>query len=181
MKESKLLYILIGAAAIMLYISNRFWPTPGALLLDIIYSIVLLGGVGMLIFYGSLRRSRYRMPVTLGAAAIIAGIVFNMQEWKGADILTIGGAAAMLVFYTIHFISKTNRGLLDYLKMTWLAAAIAGLIFIVFSLPYAVIVTDAVNILLLAILVLFLSDQPGKPLFPRRGTGGEEKPLDSEE
>ena len=167
MNNSKLFYFLIGLAAVVLYIGNRLWPTQGAQLIDLFYTIVLLGGVGMLLFHGTLRRSRYSRVVMLGAGLVITGLIFSMQQWKGADIITITGAAVMLVFYCLHYFVKSSKTLLDHLKTLWLASAIAGLIFILFDLPYAVMVTDAVNIFLLIMLFIFLAAQPGSTFTPR--------------
>ena len=171
MKESKLVYFLIGAAAILLYISNRLWPTSGAQLLDIIYTLVLLGGVIMLILSGTLRRSKYRMPVLLGAAAVITGLVFSFKQLKGADVIVIAGGATMLIFYSIHYITKRSRALMDHLKMTWLSFALTAMAFVIFGLPYAIYITDAVNILLLIMLVMVISSQPGSAFTPRKEQG----------
>lgn len=158
MQGSKLIYFLVGAAAILLYISNRLWPTHGAQLLDIIYTIVMLGGVVMLVVNGTLKRSKYRIPVLLGFATVITGIVFSFQQLKGTDILVIGGGAAILVFYSLHYISKTSKRLIDHLKITWLASALTAMVFVLFGLPYAIYIADTVNILLLSIMVIVLAE-----------------------
>lgn len=168
MKESKLIYWLVGGAAILLYISNRLWPTHGAQLLDIVYTLVLLGGVIMLIANGTLKRSKQRIPVLVSTAALITGLLFSFQQWKGADVIIIAGGAGMLIFYSMHYIAKSSRKLIDHLKIVWLASALTGMVLVIFGLPYAIYVTDAVNILLLVILVMVLSDQPGNAFTPRK-------------
>lgn len=168
MNNSKLTYFLIGAAAVILYISNRLWPTHGAQIIDLFYTIVLLAGVGMLVFHGTLRRSRFGKGVMIGAGALIIGIICGMLKVNGADIILLSGAGTMLIFYALHYFVKASKTILDHLKMLWLLSAIAGLVFILFDLPYAILITDIVNVLLIAMLAIFLASQPETPFTPRK-------------
>lgn len=168
MNNSKLPYFLIGAAAVILYISNRLWPTHGAQIIDLFYTIVLLAGVGMLVFHGALRRSRFGKAVMFSAGVLMIGIICGIQKVNGANIIILSGAAIMLIFYALHYFVKASKTLLDHLKILWLIVAITGLVFILFDLPYAILITDVVNVLLLVMLVIFLASQPETPFTPRR-------------
>jgi hypothetical protein len=63
----------------------------------------------------------------LGTAVVGVGMLFKIEHWAFGDQLLIAGPVIVLVAYVLWYRRKTQRQLLDYLKLAWVVAATAAI------------------------------------------------------
>ena len=95
--------------------------TPLAILKWVLLGLLLTSS-------GIWNNTRLAVGIGLGMALVGVGALFKIEHWALADQLLIGGAVAVAVVYGFWFRTKQPRGLLDYLKLGWVLAAMSTVV-----------------------------------------------------
>lgn len=95
--------------------------TPLAILKWVLLGLLLTSS-------GIWNNTRLAVGIGLGMALVGVGALFKIEHWALADQLLIGGAVAVAVVYGFWFRTKQPRGLLDYLKLAWVLAAMSTVV-----------------------------------------------------
>jgi len=78
-------------------------------------------------------------PLRLSIIILIFGALFKIMHWPFANNLMLIGAVLLAILYTIRFISKPKKFLLDYVKLAlvlvWVFNYLVGA-FHIFYVPY---------------------------------------------
>lgn len=156
MKISPLMYFMLCALAIAVYITNLAWPGQFTGMMDLVFSLVMLGGLWVMIWDSRLKRSWFFIPVIIGALLVIAGIAFMMLHWPGPGILMLSGTGVITLFYTVYFFTKKEKEILDIMKLVWLLTRMAGVALVYLHLPFGRFAIHASDIILLITIFLFL-------------------------
>ncbi len=71
------------------------------------------------IWNGQLRRSRLFAPTVGATAAILLGLLFQIQHWAGTMEMLVGGGVALAGIYSWWFSRKPGKSRLDVLKFSY--------------------------------------------------------------
>lgn len=80
-------------------------------------SLALYTGLLIMLINGTFVNRRYSTIARIAIAAYMLGIVFKIMHLSGADQILITSFALLIVLYSIHFVAKHPKNVLDYLKM----------------------------------------------------------------
>ncbi|MCD9019536.1 hypothetical protein [Parachryseolinea silvisoli] len=89
-------------------------------------SLALYAGLLMMLINGTFVTRRYYTIARAAIAAYMLGVVFKILHLTGADQILIISVLLLVILYTLHFVAKQRKKVLDYLKMLtviFLAAA----------------------------------------------------------
>lgn len=117
----------------------------------------LFAGLALLLKNGGFVYSKYIRFLNISFAVFILAILFKIQHWPGAGILLIVFPFAVTTIYTLWFIGKENKQLLDILKLFWVPVYLASVIVKMLHFPYAFELNLAQFILFIAMLALLIS------------------------
>jgi hypothetical protein len=90
--------------------------------------IFYMAAVALLVENGTLIRSKLVYVMGISIACIVIGSLFKIQHWDMAFEILVIGLSTYLCVYLVHFFRKSNRTVLDYLKLIWV------ILYITFSL-----------------------------------------------
>ena len=156
MKPTPILYTMLCALAIAVYASASFWPGQFSSVLEIAFSIVLLGGLYVMLRESKLKGSWHVYPIIAGVVFIFSGFLLGIQHWPGSQALVLAGAATISIFYTLYFSSKEHKTSLDVLKLVWLLIQMTGVILLLFHLPFGRFVAEAARIIMIVMIFAYL-------------------------
>jgi hypothetical protein len=86
----------------------------------------------------------------------LIGTLFKITHAPKADLFLLTGLCGTLIIYTIHFIRKTNKNGLDFLKLLWVVAYCLASLLLYQHIPFGHIVKIAEGILFLLLYIAFL-------------------------
>lgn len=148
--------ILMLAVAVLVLLVGFFIPANEryAVLADTAF---LFAGVVLLLKNGSFLQSKYVRFLNLSFAIFLAAILFKILHLPGADVLLIIFPIAVTSTYTIWFISKPSKQILDVLKLFWVPVFLTSVIVKMLRQPYSMELYLAQLILFVAMLIVFIS------------------------
>ncbi len=100
-------------------------------------------------------KQKVRLFLRLSIATAILGVLFKVMHWPYSWFLLICGILGIAICYTLQFIQRQPKSLLDYSKLFLLNAFLFHYIFRVFHLPYGYIFTTIAQFALVLFLVLY--------------------------
>jgi hypothetical protein len=166
MKQPLLLYISLAGLVILVYLFNILEPGGLSSILTIGFSIAMLAGLWLMGSSSNIRRTGYLIPLITGAVITLAGAMFMIQHWPWGRLMVYSGMAIIAVAYTVYYIRKPSKALLDHLKLAWLVTRITGVLFVLQHWPYGHIIVEVSNVLLIVTIFVFLytenKKQPGE-------------------
>lgn len=168
MKKTPLIYLLVAITIALMYVINVLAPGRHTSLLDLAFMVITLGGLLVIYLSGSLKRSWINIPVIIGIVIILTGVVFRIQLWPASAIIFFSGVTVTGIFYLLHFILKPVKLLLDYLKVSWMILRLASIGLVFINGPYSMILTHISNLLLLAIICLYLYQDHDNSLLAKK-------------
>ena len=77
---------------------------------------------------GIWNNTRLAVALSLGLLLVGLGFLFKIEHWAFGDQLLIGGALVVAIAYGFWFRSKSQRELLDYLKLGWVLASMSAVL-----------------------------------------------------
>ncbi len=87
-------------------------------------AISQFAGLYLLISSGTFKKTRYYRFARIGIAIILIGELLKLLHYSGSEITVIAGYAFILGCYTISFINKPYKKLLDWLKLIYALMAV---------------------------------------------------------
>ncbi|MEK6153686.1 hypothetical protein WIW50_10525 [Flavobacteriaceae bacterium 3-367] len=82
-------------------------------------------------------RKVLKIPLRLGIAVLILGILIKIQDWSPhANIIMVTALTGIAVMYSIRFLKKTKKRFLDYVKLILVVVWCTNVVFSIFHLPY---------------------------------------------
>ncbi|RYZ52874.1 MAG: hypothetical protein EOP49_08565 [Sphingobacteriales bacterium] len=137
---------------------SQFGPANNELLYTffavISISFVLFPLVTMF-WYGTFRKRRWGRVGYLGIAAVIIGALFRLQHWPGGAILPFCGGLLIIVLYLIHFISKRDRKILDWLKLAYTVSAFVSFLAAVRQMVSSPVILLVHGVILFSLFIAF--------------------------
>lgn len=113
-------------------------------------------GIFLLIYNGTIIKTRYFRIIQIGAAILIIGALFKIMHWFGGDELLLIASAGISVTYFLRFLAKDKKGFLDILKVLWVITACLGSVLTVLRwIPRATVyISDAIFWVMILYLVI---------------------------
>ncbi len=105
------------------FITSELFDTRSAF--SATYFISYLAAVVLLVENGTLIRSKLIYLMAISITCVVVGTVFKIQHWELANETLLAGLCLSLCTYLLHFFRKSNRVMLDYLKLVWVLLYIA--------------------------------------------------------
>jgi hypothetical protein len=91
-----------------------------------------LGQLTGLILYlskSNIFKSVFFKIIIIGIAVFIIGVLFKIQHWVGSSIIILSSLVIIFLTYLVRFLSKSNKLLVDYVKVIWLLFAFSAYYF----------------------------------------------------
>jgi len=87
-----------------------------------------IGGLYLLLKTGTLLKSLYW--ITVGALLILlaVGAVFQLQHWPGASLIFLFAAIGLASVYSVSFLFKKQKEILDVIKVLWVLSYTAQIL-----------------------------------------------------
>lgn len=82
-------------------------------------SIAQIAGLFMLIANGTFILSKYYKFIKLPVALYVIGLLFVIEHWPYANIILIATVCSIILIYSLSFIAKPSKEVLDYTKLLW--------------------------------------------------------------
>jgi len=79
-------------------------------------------GILIMLWYGTFIKTRLFSYAQFAIGLMILGLLFKILHYPGGDELIAIASLALLTTYFIHFLRKTSKTRLDYLKMLTVTA-----------------------------------------------------------
>ncbi|WMJ73622.1 hypothetical protein RCC89_10675 [Cytophagaceae bacterium ABcell3] len=96
-----------------------------------------LAAIGLLLYYGSLRsRTVFYSLMIVSAGIFVLGNLLEIMHWPGADVFITTGLAGLPLVYSVHYLSKEVKQLLDHLKVLWVWLFVVPVFLRVFHVSY---------------------------------------------
>jgi hypothetical protein len=77
-----------------------------------------------------------KLPLRISLAILLSGILAKMLEWPYATKIILSGFATLGLLYVIRFISKSEKKILDYIKLVLVSFWSLYGIFTVMNFPF---------------------------------------------
>lgn len=77
-----------------------------------------------------------KVPLRISLAILLAGILAKMLEWPYASKVVLTGFATLGILYIIRFIVKSQKNILDYIKLVLVSFWSLYGIFTILKFPY---------------------------------------------
>ncbi|MCI1185942.1 hypothetical protein MON38_00810 [Hymenobacter sp. DH14] len=123
--------------------------TPLAILKWVLLGLLLTSS-------GIWNNTRLAIGLGLGLALVGVGALFKIEHWVFGDQLLIGGALAVAIAYSLWFRTKSQRELLDYLKLAWVLAAMSAVVAMSLFRPWLKPLASIAEALFWAVALLFV-------------------------
>jgi hypothetical protein len=122
-----LIAISLGAAAAGLLLDAlAVGGNVGDLLLTYGLLVGQLAGLCLLLRNGTLLRSGYFRIIQGLLGLMLVGALFTIMHWARGRELLAASLVGIALTYTVHFVRKSCKTLLDILKLLWVLAAYIG-------------------------------------------------------
>jgi len=82
---------------------------------------------------------KLRAPLRISISVLIAGLLFKIQHWPGANIIIVSSFSAIGILYLVRFIYKPQKKPIDYIKVILVLSWSINGVVTVLHLPYHVI------------------------------------------
>lgn len=136
MKNKHLLILILIAFMIFLFglIINLSGDAAfGSVWVSLGLSFVNLLGINLLVKNGTLRKTTYFKLISVFIGLLIFGAMFKVMHWPGASIILIISLIGIPLIYTIHFLKKTIKNILDFLKLAWVLTPYIAVLFVIMN------------------------------------------------
>jgi len=87
----------------------------------------------------NIKDKKLRKPLRLLISLLIIGMLFKIIHWPYSSILIISAFSGIAVLYPIRFKNKTNKALLDYIKLVLVISWVLNSLFTLYHLPYGLL------------------------------------------
>ncbi len=125
------------------------FPELGAA--NTVWNLFLLVSCGYMYYTGTFKRTIAERLCYFAFALLAIGMLFKLQHWPYGGIMILISLAAVMVIYTIHFMLKRQKKLLDWMKeATIVTKAVAAMSWMLhWMYRYELLVTSTVMLILL--------------------------------
>jgi hypothetical protein len=119
-------------------------------------------GVNVFWIYFMVRESKFNKTIfgrltLIFISVIIIGFLFKLQHWANAGTLLIFGYVGIMITYTIRFIAKKQKLLLDIFKLIWVeTTALISLLVLMHRIDRDYTIIN--SLLFIAVICLFTLD-----------------------
>ncbi|KAA5534679.1 hypothetical protein F0919_08675 [Taibaiella lutea] len=130
------------------------------LLIGLFIADILLNACFLLSFFymysiGTIKNSVLGRLSYIAISIFIIGLFFKLQHWPYSGILILFGLTAITVMYTIHFIIKRKKKLLDWIKVFAVFIKAVASMFWILHWSYREELSIASTIVLIALIAVF--------------------------
>ncbi|WP_438962899.1 hypothetical protein [Nonlabens sp.] len=92
------------------------------------YTIAQLSGIYLLVQSGTFKKTRYYRLARIGIAVIIISVLFKVLHFYGSEIAMITGFAVISLCYTLSFLNKPYKKMMDWLKLLYVITLITHIV-----------------------------------------------------
>jgi len=137
-KAFLILVPVLFALAIGIKLAIYWFPSfaPMSLAMSVIWLIAVIWNLIYMYQKGTFKRSLMKRLSFLALAVLIIGGLFKIQHWPGSSGLILGSVCLLAIFYTIHFLGKQDKRLLDWAKCLYVISTLALINILAFHLPF---------------------------------------------
>ncbi|GAB2873097.1 hypothetical protein GCM10027044_39360 [Hymenobacter ruber] len=108
---------------------------------------------------GIWNNTRLAIGLGLGLALVGVGALFKIEHWEFSDQLLLAGALAVAITYGLWFRAKSQRGLLDYLKIAWVLTAMSAVVAMSLFRPWLKPLAGIAEALFWAVALLYVYER----------------------
>ena len=103
-------------------VMSFFWDLLS--FLDSNFLVVVVLALYLIAGESKFMRSKWMRIIRAFFGLLILGVLFKILHWPGADFVLLGAITGLIVIYTIWFIRKPKKLMLDWVKWLWISAYI---------------------------------------------------------
>jgi len=121
------------------------------------WNLFLLVSCGYMYYTGTFKRTIAGRLCYITLALLITGMLFKLQHWPGGSLFIFVSLCAIIVIYSIHFILKRQKKLLDWMKVfAVVIKAVAAMFWMLHWMHRTEISIASIAVLLLLIAVFYI-------------------------
>lgn len=118
------LFGLLLVSALLMY-----WVDTPNELIDTFFGLMVFCFVvfplAVMFWQGTFRKAWWGWIGCFAFAGIIVGALFKIMHWPGGAILSLSSSVTFAALYLLHFITKSSKGSLDWMKLICLVSCFA--------------------------------------------------------
>jgi len=144
---------IISASGIALALTG--WEPESSSVYTVL-GIINLTVILMIIQDGTLFKSKvFKRVLSVCAAITVIGVLWKIMHWYPASILLLTGFSSFAIAYTVWFLKKPGKTLIDFLKWGWVVLTLIMAACKIFHWP-TLVIAPAQYVFQLALLLAFL-------------------------
>ena len=115
-----------------------------------------LGALVLTVYEGTtMETPPYWQPILLFGVVTIAGVVFKIMHWPLGLPMLLSGLSIVTVLYSVRYVFKQNKTILDLLKLLWILSLLISVILKLEHWPYGEVAITVQSVLFIAVFVSF--------------------------
>jgi uncharacterized membrane protein len=122
---------------------------------DILLNVCFLLSLIYMYSIGTFKNSKLGRLSYITLSIFIIGALFKLMHWPYGGILILFGLTAIMVIYTIYFIMKRQKKLLDWIKVFAVLIKTVASMFWISHWSYREELSVASTIVLIALIIVF--------------------------
>ena len=146
------LLTLIGLIQDVYFDSKTPMPPPYFTIIAMILTVVLI------FRHGTLKNNTIIIRIiSISIGIIFIGELFKILHYPGANIFLFSGIVSISLAYLVHFIKKTDKQMLDFIKVIWVCSFCLFMLVAFFHLNYRSELKVIESMLFILLLIVFVN------------------------